>query len=240
MKVLVDEAAVANLSRSFSIIPQFYSVIIDPVSKEVISGIHRKEAAKTGTLVKEYVLPDGFIEGLAKKPGVTREMMVVIIRQHLNIQRQVKEDETRSELLDLAKGFEAMGIRKELIALHVVKVSGLSESRTLALLPNEYKQRAKVKAGRVSALAQEQKRAETPQKVEEISQLGTEYSKEIEQRPELRVRTLASPQNEPAEGKAETCGDCGEALRFYGCGFLHCTNPNCGNVSAHPVKRKSQ
>ena len=179
MKVVIDEEAVKNLSRSFGILPQFYSVIIDPVSKEPISGVHRREALKASKQVKEFVLPDGFIEGLAKKLGVTREMMVVIIRQHLNIQRQVKEDETKSELLDLARGFEALGVKKELIAQHVVKVSGLSESRTLALLPDEYKQKEKVAAGKVSAevkavIAQEQKREKVEGVVEPTAeQTGT-------------------------------------------------------------------
>lgn len=70
-------------------------MIIDPVGRQIISGIHRHE---TGKAPKEYILPDGFIEELAEKLGVTRDMMVVIIRQHLNIQRQVKEEKTKEEL----------------------------------------------------------------------------------------------------------------------------------------------
>lgn len=103
MKVIVDEEAVKNLDRALDIIPQIYSVIIDPLNHEIISGVHRHETGKTP---KEFVLPVGFIEGIAKKLStltgttVTREMAVVVLRQHLNIQRQPSEEEKTRRVLE--------------------------------------------------------------------------------------------------------------------------------------------
>jgi hypothetical protein len=204
VKITVDEEAVKNLDRSLSIIPQIYSIVRDPVTREVISGVHRQQ---TGKASKEFYLPDGFIEGIAKKLGalagspVTREMAVVVLRQHLNVQRQPSEEETRDQLLELAKGFEAMGVQRQLIAQKVVKVSGLSERRTLELLPDEYKNKAKVEAGRaggvVSAATSQQKRQETEQGVAEehapTSQAKETYSKVSPRQSEHRRPTFTEP-----------------------------------------------
>jgi hypothetical protein len=220
MKATIDDEAVENLDRSLSIIPQIYSIVKDPVTGEIISGVHRQE---TGKANKEFYLPQGFIEGIAKNLNITREMTVVVLRQHLNIQRQPPEEETRGQLMELAKGYEAMGIPKHLIAQMVVKVSGLSPRRTLELLPDTYKQREKAEAGKAggaaSAATSQQKRTEG-----------------IGHQSELGVKTQVPPQRGANGRKGEVCPECGGGLRSYECGSLHCINPNCRNVQAYPTK----
>jgi hypothetical protein len=238
MKVIVSKEAVRNLAHSFEIIPPLYSILVDPVTKETISGVHRKEAAKAGKPVREFVLPEGLIEGIAKRLGVTREMAVVTIRQHAYVQRQPSEEESRRELLELAKGFEKMGVAKRLIAQKVVKISGLSKSRTLALLPDRYKQREKANSpGRPKSkfvITQKQKLGAIP---EEIAEIGERAPGEPGQVSELGSKNLASPPNATTKRKWETCNKCGAILRRYDCGFLHCANPACKNVRAYPIKK---
>jgi len=85
-----------------------------------------------------------------------------------------------------------MGIQKDHIAQRVVKVAGISERRTLELLPDMYKQKEKVEAGRVgdaiSAETFQQKRAQ--EKVEAGSVGGQTFALTQEQKREQGAEAM--------------------------------------------------
>jgi hypothetical protein len=130
----LDPEAVRNLRESFEKVGQVYSIIVCMQHPGfVIAGRHRK-AAGAG-LVHQLD-----VEAKCRQLGVSHDLAHLLLRQHLNVQRVVSEDERREEVLAMAKALEAQGVEKSKVAARLAQISTFSDRYLRELLPDEYKQ----------------------------------------------------------------------------------------------------
>ena len=142
MLPLEDEEIVEQLRKSMDQLEQIYSVIQDE-DGEVLSGAHRLRAGAT----KIHVMDT---RRIAMRLGVSRKMVKLMIKLHSNIQRTVPREETRKILEEMAEELVRHGVKPEDVATELVKHVPYSRQYVLELLPEKYKKKEKVEAGKVS------------------------------------------------------------------------------------------
>jgi len=106
--------------------------------KVVLSGYHRSEARGGVEKVQEKVPID--VDRFAKRHGIPHELAERSLVVHGNIHRRVEKEETREEVLGIAKGLEA-SVPRDKIASKLAEILPFSRSYMLRLLPDEYKQK---------------------------------------------------------------------------------------------------
>lgn len=128
----VDRDFVYTLQKSRRIIGEVNPIVID-YDNEVLSGQHRKEA---GWLTTHKI----DTRKLAEKWGVSPLMAKDMMRLHMNVQRKVSREETKTILLRMATTFEKQGVPQEKIAAKVAEKVPYTHQYVLQLLPDKYKQ----------------------------------------------------------------------------------------------------
>ena len=131
---------VNTLRKSQEQAGELQSVLVCKQHKEIVlSGAHRSEARsglKNIEKIEEYD-----IGAYAKKLGIPHEIGEELIRAQANVHRRVGKEETKTQILRVAKGLERT-IPKERVASELAdKMLPFSRSYILRLLPDEYKQK---------------------------------------------------------------------------------------------------
>jgi hypothetical protein len=139
----IEKEIVEQLARSKNIIGELNEVVYDS-DGEILSGRHRIKAGWE----KEKVIDT---EAMAKKFNLPRTFVKEMIKMHFNVQRRASREETQRRLLLMAEELLKMGVAKPNIASELAKWVPYDQKYILELLPQEYKQLDKVKAGKESA-----------------------------------------------------------------------------------------
>jgi very-short-patch-repair endonuclease len=142
----LDEEALAKLKKSIEIVGQLYGVVrCKQHPDRILMGRHR--LAVLGDKARLFDLD---VDAKAKELGYSHDLMERLIIYHSNIQRQVSKEERREELIEMAKQLEKEGLQKEKIARRIAELVSLdlTERYVYELLPDEYKEKVKMEAGK--------------------------------------------------------------------------------------------
>ena len=135
----LDQEVVDLLRRSKEQLGDINPVILD-TDGEVLSGRHRV-AAKW---MNKHIVDT---EKLAERKGVPRAVAKEIVRSALNVQRKPSEEETKQSLTKAAKALADSGIQPGEIVDELAEHFPYSADYIRRLLPFEFKDPEKAKAG---------------------------------------------------------------------------------------------
>jgi very-short-patch-repair endonuclease len=155
-----DEETVELLKDSRRKLGEISSILVDKETGDVIVGRHRAKAGWKS--VKELTVEEK--EKFARELNIPKEAVPPLIRIHSNIQRDISVEERKSEVLEFAKTLEGAGVKAEDISAKLSQLLPFSDRYIQKLLPEKYKVREKVEAGKKGA---ELSSAKSSEKLEE-------------------------------------------------------------------------
>jgi hypothetical protein len=138
-RVGYDKIAIANIKMSFKKVGRLRKGLhCQQHPWKILSGRHSAQADKNR--VRNQTEPYD-VDALARRLDISHDAAEMVVTNHANIQRKVPEEETKAELLRLARQRERDGVPKDRISADLGRLLIHTRSYICELLPSEYKQR---------------------------------------------------------------------------------------------------